>query len=240
MDGKYVPETDVEQLESSMSRTGTCLSDSVLPSIPSWIKQQLLREPFNDNSNNSYSFIPPTVMWEKCDSWKTEFRSEIRCRFFRREANVRIWNHKPVAGMKDRSQSGYEFQLAMRLMNVGATDAEIAICYRVWCGKHLLKRKDRFFSHIIAAARLATADYLEEWKAMQPTRRRHGTTMNQIREAIKAGHTKPAAMVKFTGLKGSTVRMHLKRLVDDGRLVKGASGYAIPGVCSPEVELLVA
>jgi hypothetical protein len=153
---------------------------------------------------------------------------------------VRIWNHEPVEGMNDRSQSGYEFQLAMRLMNVGATDAEIAILYRAWCGKHLLIRKDRFFSHVIPAARLATAAYVNEWKANQPTRRKHGTTTNLIQEAIKAGHTKPAAIVNVTGLKGSTVRMHLKRLVDAGSLVRGASGYALPDICSSEVELLVA
>ena len=153
---------------------------------------------------------------------------------------MKIWNHCPVEGMKDRSQSGYEFQLAMRLMNVGAADGEVAIFYRVWCGKHRLRRKERFFTYIVPKARMATADYVGEWKARQPTRRKHGTTTNQIKEAIQAGHVTPAAIVTFTGLKGSTVRMQLKRLIDDGRLVKGASGYAIPCVCCPMVESLVA
>ncbi len=122
-------------------------------------------------------------------------------------------------------------------MNVGATDEEVITVYRIWCRKHLRKiKQERLLRKTIPEARRATAEYLEQWNVSQPTRRKPGTTSTQIIDAIVAGNKRASEIEKYTGLKGSTVRMHLKRMLAGGKLVKDLSGYDIPGVCSPLVE----
>jgi hypothetical protein len=233
--GRYEIEVDLDDLQSEDSSHGP--NGSSLPFVPEWIKAKIVQEePPVTNSNTP---ITPTVEYIKCDTW-AEVRDSVKFMFFRNQKNAMIWNHKSISSMKDATQSGFENQLAIRLMNVGATDEEIAIMYRVWCGKHKLKRKDRFYTHIIPDARLATASYIAAWKSQQPVRRKHGTTTIQILEAITNGLNQPMAICEATGLKGSTVRMQLKRLTDAEKLVRMPSGYAIPYECIPVVESVAA
>ena len=242
-DGAYTPETDLDELENCVSKSRTRLADSILPPIPSWIKKKMLSEPVVDSTDFSSNNDSNTPLCDvpKCDREWNQIRDQVRYLFFRKQENRRVWNHKPVKGMKDRTQSGYEWQLAVRLMNVGATDEEVITVYRIWCRKHLRKiKQDRLLRKTIPEARRATAEYVERWNASQPKRRKHGTTRKQIIEAIEAGCRWPSEIEKFTGLKGSTVRMHLKRMLVAGKLGKDPSGYNIPGVCSPLVESMAA
>jgi hypothetical protein len=238
-DGTYVAETDLDQLEISVSKSRTRLADSILPSVPSWIKERLQQEPVLESVqvDSKNTPISPLCDVPKCDREWEQIRDRVRYLFFRKQTNRRIWNHKPVEGMTDATQSGYEWQLVVRLMNVGATDEEVITVYRIWCRKHGRKiKQDRFLRKTIPNARVATAEYIEQWTASQPKRRKHGTTTNQIIEAVQAGCKKACEIEKYTGLKGSTVRMHLKRMLTAGKLVKNSSGYDIPAVCSPLVE----
>lgn len=234
--GRYKIEVDIDDL--SCNEPLMDLKGSLLTPIPEWIRTKIVTEEQLCVTNFNTP-ITPTVDYIKCDDWG-EVRDQIKFMFFRNKKNGRIWNHLPIASMKDVSQSGFENQLAIRLMNVGAMDEEVATVYRVWCGKHRLKRKDRFYTHIIPDARLATASYIAAWESEQPVRRKRGTTTNKIMEAIKNGANQPKAIQEATGLKDSTVRMHLKRLADAGKLVRRPSGYAIPDGYSPVVESVAA
>ena len=192
-DGVYTPETDLDELENGVSKSRTRLADSILPPIPFWIKEKMLSEPdvnSTDFSSNNGSNTPLCVV-QKCDGEWKHIRDHVRYLFFKNQKNRRIWNHKAVDTMTDYTQSGYEWQLALRLMNVGATDEEVITVYRIWCRKHLLRiKQDRFLTQTIPAARLATAPYVEKWNTSQPTRRKHGTTSAQIIDAIVAGNKK--------------------------------------------------
>lgn len=235
-DGDYAVETDLDDVETSVSKGRTRLTDSILPAIPSWMKERLLLEPVQETTQRT-----PLCDVQKCDTEWKQVRDEVRYLFFRRQKNKRIWNHKPVDTMTDHSQSGYEWQLAKRLMYVGATDEEVITVYRIWCRRHLLRiKQDRFLKHTIPAARLATAAYVEKWNASQPKRRKHGTTTKQITDAIVAGNKRASEIEKYTGLKGSTVRMQVKRMLAAGKLVKDSLGYDVPGVCGPLVESMAA
>lgn len=232
--GSYRIETDLDQLELAEDKLQHASHQSILPVLPEWIQSKLINEISKTDSGVSGSLsdpddtdIPLLVAYSECDKSWEGIRDRVKYMFFRNQSNARIWNRIPVATMKDRSQSGFENQLAIRLMNVGATDEEIRTAYRVWCGKHKLKRKNRFYSHIVPDARLVTAEYIERWKASQPVTRKWGTTTDQVLEAIRSGASHPRAIVDYTGLKGSAVRMHLKRLCEAGKLIKTDAGYAI-------------
>lgn len=121
----------------------------------------------------------------------------------------------------------------MRLMNVGATDEEVVRIYRHWCAKHGLRAKIRFVTHVMPAARRGTAAYIADWNARLPKRRKQGTTRQQIFEAIRSGATQPKQIARGTQLKGSSVRMQLKRLTNAGHLVRASQGYAIASDYSP-------
>ena len=211
--------------------------DRDLKPIPEWIRERLKASNEPDLSQSSDNTLNTRhVHYKQWDRWD-DVSNQVVFRFFRNKDNARIWNHVPVVAMKDQSQSGYEFQLAIRLMNVGATDEEIAIAYRVWCGKHRLPRKDRFYNHVMPEARVLTAGYIQEWQASRPARRQWGTSRRQIIEAIRGGNTSPVEIASATAMNRSTVRGHLSRMVADGALVKSASGYAIAGDYSPVAQL---
>ena len=68
-------------------------------------------------------------------------RDQVRYRFFRKKDNAKIYHKIALTTMKDKTPSAFEFQLAMRLMNVGATDEEVVCVYRQWCAKHGLRQR---------------------------------------------------------------------------------------------------
>jgi hypothetical protein len=205
------------------------------------MKDKWIQEPVVTLELVSKSCTPntPKEVWEECDSW-ADIRGDVRFRFFRKGKNVRLWHHTPIADMKDRSQSGYEWQLAIRWMHVGATDQEVLTVYPYWCHKNGLKPQVGRFRRTVSRARKFVADYIARWQAGQPVRRKHGTTTKQIVEAIRNGASQPKAIVAVTGLKGSAIRMHLKRLTDSGKLVCTPSGYAIADDYKPYSESLAA
>ena len=225
-----------------------------LPSVPEWLRTRWTdwcnENPVPDgpsrlDGSQSPPWNPP-VLYEECNSDWEGIRPCVRYLFFRKDKkdNARVWKKLPVKTMEDRSQSGYEYQLARRLYHVGATDGEIIIAYRVWCGKHGLKRKDRFYESVMPTAKEHAAAYVEQWnanhRAIEDKRRKRGTTTAEILTAIRQGFTMPKAIEKATGLKGSAVRVHLMRLVRNGELVRTAAEYAIAGDCVAVDESLSA
>ena len=222
-----------------------------LASIPEWIKKKLQAEMVQEGRTNSTPCFPlpepekkrRNVLYTKCNSTGDpqigfrDIRPQVTYRFFRKKNNARIWNHIPIPCMKDRSQSGFEYLLAIALMNVGGTDQEVTAAYKAWCGKHGLEVKERFFRAVLPKARWKTAPYLADWQARQPKRRKHGTTSLQVVAAIEGGGARePKQIAAATGLTGNTVRAQLKRLVAAGKLVKTPSGYATAEARRPQVE----
>jgi len=224
--GRYEVVNDVEGLE--------------LAPIPLWIREKLKTDvetfpsnrslPKNLEEHNSLIKNNTTtrqhVLYTGCDAW-TDTRDQVKFRFFRKKDNVKIYRKIPVKTMVDLSQSGFEYQLAIRLMNVGASDEEVLSVYHCWCRKHGLESKKRFISHVLPAARTATADYIADWNSKQPKRRKHGTTKEEILKAIRSGIVKPTDIVAVTNLGASAVRMQLKRLVAAGILERSGNGYRI-------------
>jgi hypothetical protein len=228
-DGTYNVETDLEQIQNGPPSSDRFASH--LPSLPDWIKTTLAPVVTSSKPREGEECI--LVISDKKTTtvepeWK-EIRGEVRFMFFHQRKNRIVWNHQPLDTMRDHSQSGYEFQLAMRLMCVGATDGEVVTAYKAWCRKHKLPIKARF-QRVLEKARIVTAPYIEDWRSRQPIRRKHGTTTYQIFDAITNGHTRPKAIEEYTGLSGSGVRMHLKRMKAAGALVKNGRDYAIADV----------
>jgi hypothetical protein len=160
--------------------------------------------------------------------WKT-IRDKVRFMFLKKQDNRRIWNHVALDTMvKDRSQSAFEFQLAVRLCHVGASDKEIKIAYRYWCSKHRLKRKTRFATDILGDARILSDPYVAQWEKDHPPGVPHGTTTTKILDAIEAGSSSRKAIVSATSIRTSTVGAQLSRLVKAGRLRNSGGVYALP------------
>jgi hypothetical protein len=95
---------------------------------------------------------------------------------------------------------------------------------------HGLKNNQaRFVKYVLPSARKKTAPYVIEWKAKQPKRRKWGTTTQQVLAAIRDGYSTPKQIAVFARLNASTVRSHLKRLVDAGTLLRSDDGFIIAG-----------
>lgn len=229
--GRYEPEIDLDELPVDGIKRSS--DESILSPIPDCIRTR-----WTEQKSAPDSSMPPTELYERSDTW-SGIRDQVWYMFFRNRKNGRIWNHLPLDSMNDTTKSGFEWQLAWRWMTVGATDDEVMMAYRLWCGKHGFPVHDRF-TRTIPRARLKVAPYIAEWKAKQPVRRKHGTTTAAIYDAIQSGATLPKDITQQTGLKGSTVRMHLKRLIEAGKLTKTASRYAIADVSSSATTSLAA
>jgi hypothetical protein len=234
------------------------LPDGILSPIPAWIRpkvQELMeiratRGPRQDRKRQKLhpkTNPNPDTMIQECKSQETPFeesnrhwsealteiawksiRPSIRFMFFLKRGNQSIWNHFPVNTMVDTTQSGYEFQLAMRLCNVGATDEEINCAYRSWCWKHRLPVKDRFELFVLKDARRKTDPYTIAWALSQPVRVKRGTTTGKILDAIRIGLTSCKAIAALIGVRANTVAVQLSRLVSSGRLVRTSGTYSLP------------
>jgi len=142
-----------------------------LTPVPDWINTRLQGDQNNvpdlakhqlhntEKTSTLASFVNESLnkkcIIQECDTW-TGIRDWVRFLFFRKPANGRIWRHQPLRSMKDRTPSAYEYQLGMRLMNVGASDQEVLVAYRVWCAKHGFKIKKRFLTHVMPGAEVET------------------------------------------------------------------------------------
>jgi len=223
-DGPYEVLYDIPEVRSK----GSNASQPLLTPIPEWIKE-LLSGPEGDSPKTPYCRVQnaTTDISDIPEDW-TGISDRTRYMFFRNRTNCKIWNCSPVRSMKDTSQSAFENQLAIRWMNVGATDGEVALVYRVWCRKHKLRRKeDRFVTRILPDARKLTADYVAAWQSKQPVRRKRGTTNQEIMDAIRTGVNRPKDIAVHCGFKIGTVKSQLKRLTDVGRLKRTPNGYTV-------------
>ncbi|MGJ5813695.1 bifunctional DNA primase/polymerase [Paludibaculum fermentans] len=223
VDGRYEIIVDLDELPSCASHPSG--SKSILSPVPEWVRTKWIAEIESVTHINSNK--PLIEKYQNVTGQLSTVRDRIRYMFFRKGANLAVWNKQPLKTMKDTTKSGFEIQLAIRLMNVGATDEEVMTFYKAWCNKHLLRPK-KTFATTTRRARSKTAAYVQDWQAKQPVRRKQGTTRAEITEAIETGACQPKDIAKATGSKGSAVRMMLSKMVADGSLVSTPSGYAIP------------
>ncbi|HEY3443596.1 MAG TPA: bifunctional DNA primase/polymerase [Paludibaculum sp.] len=221
-DGSYEIVVGLDELPSCASHPSG--PDSILPPVPDWIRTRWMTEmePFTHLNSST----PGNEKYQKVTDQLSTVIDQTRFRFFRKQANMAVWNKRPLKSMEDKTKSGFEIQLAMRLMNVGATDEEVMTFYKAWCKKHSLKPKKNFAT-TIERAREKTAAYVAAWQATQPVRRKHGTSRIEIIAAVESGACQPKDIAEATGLKRSAVRMMLSKMVADGSLVRTVSGYAI-------------
>jgi hypothetical protein len=100
--GRYEIEVDLDHLDSAASQQKP--PASILPSIPAWIKAKALLE--SDDVTFEYSTNSKPCSVPTSDKEWAEIRDRVRFMFFKNRKNGTIWNHFPLEGMKDQSQSG--------------------------------------------------------------------------------------------------------------------------------------